>query len=211
VIGYSSDEIIEGGIKNFFQLVIPDDYLNVKKFFNQNILMPEGVNYHNFLDFRIKNKNDHLTWLECKFFKNVKFFDEKQHLFGILKDITKHKKSEQFLWENLEKNVTSLKELKKIRRNYKYFFRSNGHTNKIPTSYNFDKVSLKVNGNNQHVTKREKEVLQLLANGYSTKQIASKLNISYHTVVSHRKNIISKFQVQNTAELISKAMNSFWL
>ena len=159
----------------------------------------------------MKHKNGHLSWLECKFLKNVELDGEKRCLIGILKDITRQKQSEQFLWKNLEENVRSLNKLKKIKRNYKHIFKYNGTSKKINDNNIKDKFPLMVNGNNQFITKREKEILQLIANGYSTKQIASKLNISYHTVVTHRKNIISKFQVQNTAELITKASNSFWL
>jgi DNA-binding NarL/FixJ family response regulator len=56
-------------------------------------------------------------------------------------------------------------------------------------------------------TPREKEVLQLVAGGLSTKQIADKLEISIRTVESHRINMLKKFKVSNTAELIKKAMD----
>ncbi|MBC9794786.1 LuxR C-terminal-related transcriptional regulator [Sinomicrobium weinanense] len=55
------------------------------------------------------------------------------------------------------------------------------------------------------VSSRECEVLKLISNGLSSKQIAHKLCISYHTAVSHRKNLIEKFEVQNTAQLIKRA------
>lgn len=55
------------------------------------------------------------------------------------------------------------------------------------------------------ISKREKEVLGLIGNGYSSKQIAEKLFISNHTAISHRKNLIEKFHVKNTAHLIKKA------
>lgn len=55
------------------------------------------------------------------------------------------------------------------------------------------------------ISTREKEVLQLIANGFTSKEIADKLFISNHTAISHRKNLIEKFQVKNTAHLIKKA------
>lgn len=55
------------------------------------------------------------------------------------------------------------------------------------------------------ITPKEKEVLQLLAAGFSSKQIADKLSISFHTVESHRKNLRHKFNARNVAEVISKA------
>lgn len=55
------------------------------------------------------------------------------------------------------------------------------------------------------ISEREYEVLKLIANGFSSKQIAYKLYISNHTAVSHRKNLIEKFKVNNTAQLIKRA------
>jgi DNA-binding CsgD family transcriptional regulator len=55
------------------------------------------------------------------------------------------------------------------------------------------------------ISPREEEVLKLIADGYSSKQIADRLFISNHTAISHRKNLIEKFQVKNTAQLIKKA------
>jgi DNA-binding CsgD family transcriptional regulator len=58
------------------------------------------------------------------------------------------------------------------------------------------------------ITIREKEVLQLVGNGYSSKIIADRLNISETTAISHRKNLIQKFDVSNTAELIKEAVKA---
>jgi DNA-binding NarL/FixJ family response regulator len=55
------------------------------------------------------------------------------------------------------------------------------------------------------LTQREKEVLGLIAEGYTNHQMAEKLFISTHTVDSHRKNLLTKFEVKNTASLISLA------
>jgi DNA-binding NarL/FixJ family response regulator len=52
---------------------------------------------------------------------------------------------------------------------------------------------------------REREVLQLLANGYSSKQISQALFITERTVETHRKNLVDKAQVKNTVELIAFA------
>lgn len=55
-----------------------------------------------------------------------------------------------------------------------------------------------------YITPKEKEVLNLLAQGLSTKEIAGSLSISYHTVESHRKNLRLKFEAKNSSELIMK-------
>lgn len=55
------------------------------------------------------------------------------------------------------------------------------------------------------LTSREKEVLILIAEGFTNTQIADKLFISAYTVDSHRKNLLTKFEVNNTAGLIKLA------
>ena len=60
---------------------------------------------------------------------------------------------------------------------------------------------LKSNGK---LTCREKEVLNFLSHGFSSKEISRRLDISFNTVESHRKNLLQKFKVRNTASLLSK-------
>ncbi|HMQ44508.1 MAG TPA: response regulator transcription factor [Mariniflexile sp.] len=55
------------------------------------------------------------------------------------------------------------------------------------------------------ITRREKEVLLLIANGMTNNDIALKLFISTTTVETHRKNLLTKFEVKNTASLIRMA------
>ena len=55
------------------------------------------------------------------------------------------------------------------------------------------------------ITRREKEVLALIADGLTNSEIADKLFISTTTVDTHRKNLLSKFQAKNTATLIRLA------
>lgn len=55
------------------------------------------------------------------------------------------------------------------------------------------------------LSSREKEILILIADGMTNPQIAEKLFISLHTVDSHRKNLLTKFGVNNAASLIKLA------
>lgn len=55
------------------------------------------------------------------------------------------------------------------------------------------------------VTRREKEVLLLIADGLTNAEIAKQLFLSTTTVDTHRKNLLAKFDVKNTASLIKKA------
>lgn len=74
-----------------------------------------------------------------------------------------------------------------------YFF---GIKNQYPKSAGSTNIS---------ISEREKEVLLLIAEGFSSKQIADELYISNHTAIKHRKNLIEKFRVKNTAQLIKEA------
>ena len=58
------------------------------------------------------------------------------------------------------------------------------------------------------LSRREKEVLELIAEGYTNPQIAEKLFVSPFTVDSHRKNLIAKLNVKNTAMLIRFAVEN---
>jgi DNA-binding NarL/FixJ family response regulator len=53
---------------------------------------------------------------------------------------------------------------------------------------------------------REREVLQLLAEGHSSKEIADSLHISARTAETHRRNIMNKLGLHNSAELIKYAI-----
>ena len=55
------------------------------------------------------------------------------------------------------------------------------------------------------ITRREKEVLQLIADGLTNHAIAEKLFISTTTVDTHRNSLLSKFEVRNTANLVRLA------
>ncbi len=55
------------------------------------------------------------------------------------------------------------------------------------------------------LTPREKEVLEHIAEGLTSQQIADKLFVSVLTIDSHRKNLLTKFEVNNTASLIKLA------
>lgn len=57
------------------------------------------------------------------------------------------------------------------------------------------------------ISNREQEVLSLIAKGYSFKKIADQLHISPRTVESHKNNILSKLDLNSTAEMIQYAIN----
>lgn len=61
-------------------------------------------------------------------------------------------------------------------------------------------------GSSHGLTRREREILSLIANGYSNKQMAEALHISVKTVETHRSHIVEKLQLRTRAELVQYAI-----
>jgi DNA-binding NarL/FixJ family response regulator len=68
------------------------------------------------------------------------------------------------------------------------------------------KSSAKPSSAYANLTAREREVLQLLAEGKSTKQIANSLTVSIKTIESHRSRIMEKLNIHSIAELTKYAL-----
>jgi DNA-binding NarL/FixJ family response regulator len=91
-----------------------------------------------------------------------------------------------------------IKAIRAVHEGYIYF---SGETGMALEEYQrSSKVELPV------LTAREKEVLELIAEGYTNPQIAEKIFLSPFTVDSHRKNLLAKLSVKNTASLIRLAV-----
>ena len=55
------------------------------------------------------------------------------------------------------------------------------------------------------ISTRQSEVLHLIANEYTSFEIAERLYLSHDTVKSHRRDLLGKFRVRNSAGLVRKA------
>ena len=72
----------------------------------------------------------------------------------------------------------------------------------MPAEHNF--------AESHELSERERDVLVLVAKGLTNKEIASELNISPHTVISHRKNIVHKTGIRSVAGLtVYAVLNKF--
>lgn len=60
-------------------------------------------------------------------------------------------------------------------------------------------------------TTRELEVLNAVAQGWNTAQIAQKMSISQNTVETFRKRLIQKFNAKNSVDLVMKAIHQGWI
>ncbi len=80
-------------------------------------------------------------------------------------------------------------------------FFAEGFTEDVIQAYRTDEGSLI-----KKISKREKEVLQLVVDGHTSKSIAEKLNLSPRTVDSHRSNLLKKFDLKKSVDLVNYAI-----
>lgn len=71
---------------------------------------------------------------------------------------------------------------------------------------NFNEKLYALDSHQSELSPREKEVVQYIAKGYSSQQIAQVLQLSPHTIDSHRKKILSKLGVKNSVEIAKYAL-----
>jgi len=74
-----------------------------------------------------------------------------------------------------------------------------------------DWEQIRVGFNKPLLTKREREVLKLIAEGKSNKEIADLLFVSIHTVERHRANIMEKLNLKRTADLVKYAIQKGYI
>ena len=100
-----------------------------------------------------------------------------------------------------------LKALNTIASGGKYFSGdiSSVIVNNLTNNKNTDSESIKVGDNPYHLTKREKQILKLVLDGKSNKEIAIELEVSKRTTEVHRFNLMKKLNVKNLIELSKKA------
>jgi DNA-binding NarL/FixJ family response regulator len=74
-------------------------------------------------------------------------------------------------------------------------------------------LSEKKNGGEEsgQLTASEMEIVRLISEGLTTKEIALRKYISFHTVITHRKNIFRKLGVTSVSELIMYALKAGWI
>jgi DNA-binding NarL/FixJ family response regulator len=95
-----------------------------------------------------------------------------------------------------------LKAIEKVMHNEKYI--SPGISNDLFTHLNDRNVN--TTANEKRLTKREIEIIGYIADGLTNNEIAAKLFLSNVTVETHRKNMLAKLQLKNTASLVKYAV-----
>lgn len=129
-------------------------------------------------------------------FPNIKFIVLTMHAEG--QYVVKAVRSGAFGYLIKNADETELLEaIKKVSLGHKYF---NSEISQLMIG------NMAIEGEtHKRLSDREMEVLQLVSDGKTTKEIAEELFVSTRTVETHRVNMMRKLNVQNTAELIKKA------
>ncbi len=129
---------------------------------------------------------------------NIKILIVSMHMDTTMIDTLIKNDVDGYLHKNTEKHEL-LKAISSILNGEKYFSQSikDAYTNSVFTK---QKESI------QSLTKREKEVLKLIALEHTSQEIASILFLSKHTIESYRKNLILKLNVRNLAGLTKYAI-----
>lgn len=155
-------------------------------------------------EIRSENSKSQKTFLDH--FELRKLIQEMQESFSNESDISADL-SENINWLHKSKGSRFGYDMEKEGKLIKYFslYRKNRLLHKIiriQKEFIFAKNNIE---NYQRLTHREKEILQLLANGHNNPRIAKELFISRHTVEYHRKNINFKLKIKSFSELMRYA------
>ena len=109
----------------------------------------------------------------------------------------------------LPKNIKQEELIEAIREVYKgneYIAKSTSKiiSDKFLNRYKVD-TSKEIKSDHE-LTKRELEIIELFAEGFSYKEVAEKLSISSNTVESHKKNIFEKLEINSIVDLVKYAI-----
>ncbi|MEX2234623.1 MAG: LuxR C-terminal-related transcriptional regulator [Cyclobacteriaceae bacterium] len=189
ILGYTAEEWKQEGMDAAFRVVYADDKTRLKKLhadlfsFHFSVPIADRKKYLYTYDFRVVTKQNIIIWLMAQSSNIALDKDGKLSIcFEICSDITHIKKN----------NIMTLSIVKwdstQTGRNEKQFF------------YQLEERDF--------FTSRERQVLQLLSRGLSSKKIAGKLSISELTVFKHRSNMMKKAGVSNAGSLINYGLKN---
>lgn len=187
-LGYTPDSFLKGGINYTKSLFHPADAVHVGRLMRQiwvfMLALPpqerEICQYS--CDYRLhKADGSYVRLLEQSRVLQTDSYGNITHVFGVWMDISHWKRN-----EILTASILSS---------------GNGHC-LLCTSAD---LQLQSQGT---ISKREQEVIKLMAEGYNSKEIAGRLGVSFHTITTHRQNIREKTNSKNTGELIQYAIQN---
>jgi DNA-binding CsgD family transcriptional regulator len=194
VLGYGCDVFYEKGSDFTISLINPEDHQRVILHFAailENSSLQERVIARS-IQFRMQHASGTWVWVKrtaISYTKNGTYY-----VLGLVEDCSKEMDKEKFILDSIQQKPSLLKNLSNALEISK---------DKYTKDEQFRLF--------KSITKREIDILKLLAEGLSSKMIAAKLNIATGTVEEHRKRLHKKFLVHNSAGLIIQASKNGFL
>ena len=184
IFGYSNQSFKDKGLTYLNQIVHPDDvaptWLRVMKNWQYLMALPPLQRKEQKLNIRyriVKPNGKVMQVLEQSTVLQLDNLGHVTHLMGVCSDIS--------LLGKIEDEILTTK----------------------PIGHNFKDLNTPVSEVAQAIlSKRELQIVKLIAVGYKSRDIAKELFISFHTVNTHRQKIIEKTNSRNTGELIQYVM-----
>ena len=198
LIGYTAADLKAASFEDVATLVHEDDYtewlVNLVTASEDYLQNYTEKTYCKRAEYRVRHKKNYWIYLEILSTSLEVRNGKMVSMFGVVKDVSTEKYKESFLMNEINKREKSVTSLRNIIHQYKNL------ENIPPLKQPYGRIS-----------PREIEVLQLISQGYSNREIAETLFISPNTAVTHRKNLLVKFNVKNSAQLVKEASRMFWL
>lgn len=187
MLGYPSEEVLAKGLQLILSLIHPDDikeYMEVTKVvweFLMALPASQRKYYKTSVDFRIRNKEEvHKRVLQ----QNTALQTDKGGnivlLLMVISDISHLKKE-----TGISAAIVSTK--------HDGFLVWDGSDTQLKSQIAF--------------SRRELEIIKFLAEGFSSREVAERLNVSEFTVSTHRRNMLKKTRLSNTRALVRFAIN----
>jgi PAS domain S-box-containing protein len=184
MFGYQADEI-EPTMEGWLRQVHPDDLRNVEEAMRAH-LAGESRIYE--AEYRQRHKDGHWVWVFSRGKVTYDAANQPVRATGTTLDISDRKRVTTVGAELLKKFETLIAGLDRHSTNT-----GNGGSTSVPRS-------------KTRLSGRNREVLQLIAEGMTSTQIAKELGISEGTAATHRRNLMHKLGLKNKAELVRYAI-----
>lgn len=197
---FVSKDLNEIGIKDLLQTVIPEeiDIINLKSeiinnFYTSFLAKEDVLNYKNMFSYRMKDKSGKIrTMLYQAFPLSVLENGTPEHVFCIQTDVSHLKVTSS--------NTVSFIHMHGGKCYYNIDISKGKFDPNYPEGNKNDFSAL--------LTEREKQIVIRFSRGLNAEQIAEELNLSHHTIKTHRRNVLQKSGCTNTTELVAKCLTN---
>ncbi|HEX5154266.1 MAG TPA: response regulator transcription factor [Parafilimonas sp.] len=190
IIGYSAKYLIDGGLDAFLEkLYEPDFKIINEEIFKKNVEILHDIRNEATFDYifchsyRLKHKDGKYITLLQRVLYLVSGQNNPVGAIGYVSDVSMFNNDQTVHRVEHINNTQAGRQREIVFQNYFYH-----------------------NPEHKTISKRELEVLKWITEGFSSKQIADRLNISPNTVNNHRRKMLQKTNSKNTAELLHYAV-----